>query len=343
MISIIVPVYQTESYIEKCMKSLYNQTCHEFEVILVDDGTKDASIQKAVKILENGAIRYSICAEKDRNGNVINKGLACARNLGIKNASGDWILCIDSDDYIHPKTIEIFSYLIEKNNASLFICEYKNVIEEFSLNNYLEGETADYNIERIDRKELLHKFFARKMRVVIPTILVKKTFLEKYHIEYPMDSRYSEDQIYLWKVFMYSKTAIYIHKVLYFYVHRANSIMTSASLKQIISGYESGRRSFDEFRDIAIKELKDGNIDFNYDAVVARWILGLSHSGAMLLEYDDFCVFLDKMKYKKEIIRLLKHGEMKTVFATMLLLLNKKLYYKVAKRSLKNYCDVDKE
>lgn len=343
MISIIVPVYQTDEYIEKCMKSLCEQTSHEFEVILVNDGTKDLSVEKAESILEKGRISYSVCFAKDEEGNIINKGLACARNLGIDNAMGEWILCIDSDDYIHPRTIEILTNEIKKNTAPLIIYNYKNVVEDFSLEKYLEKDTKNYEVEMISKNQLIRGFFDRKMRVVIPTILVKKEFLEKYHIRYPENSRYSEDQIYLWKVFLCSNTVLYIHKVLYFYVHRANSIMTSASLEQVVCGYESGRVAFEEFRDFASEQFNENNAGINYNKVIARWILGLSHSSAMLLDYNDFCVFLNKMSYKKEIIKLLDYKDLKTILATILLLVNKKIYYKVAKRSLKDYCDVDRE
>lgn len=344
MISVIIPIFQTEKYIEKCIWSLLNQTYKNFELILVNDGTKDLSVEKAEKVLEKSEIDYKIVCEKNENGEIQNKGLACARNLGIKHASKEWILCIDSDDYIHPKTIEIFvSQIKQMEDANVLICDYKNVSESFSLRQYLNKEVNGYTTEKITQEKILRLFFERKMRTVIPSVLVKREFLMKNGIEYPSDSRFSEDQIYLWKVFLCCDFVCYIHKELYFYVHRGNSIMTSSSLHQISLGYISGMRAFEEFKMFAENKINNLNTTITYESIVARWILGLTHSTAMLLEYKEYCSFLNLIQYKSRVRHLLYDKDLKTCVATMLLLCNKKLYYKISRRSLRNYCDTEKE
>ena len=102
MISIIIPMYNSEKYIEKCIESILNNLYKNFEIIVVDDGSTDDSI-KIVKKYTNIKLLYSNHA-----------GPGSARNVGIENASGDFIFFLDSDDTINPNTLKILKNNIKK-------------------------------------------------------------------------------------------------------------------------------------------------------------------------------------------------------------------------------------
>jgi len=110
-ISIIVPVYNVEQYLSRCIESILNQTFQDFELIMIDDGSTDDS--------------PSICdkyQKKDKRISVIhqkNAGQAAARNTGVKVASCEWIHFVDSDDFIHPQMLEYLWHAVEKNDAAL--------------------------------------------------------------------------------------------------------------------------------------------------------------------------------------------------------------------------------
>ena len=114
MISVIVPVYNVEQYLNQCVDSIVKQTYQELEIILIDDGSTDAS--------------GSLCdkwGKKDSRISVIhqsNHGLCAARNVGLNHARGEYITFIDSDDYIHPKMYELLLRAIQKNNADIAAC-----------------------------------------------------------------------------------------------------------------------------------------------------------------------------------------------------------------------------
>ena len=112
--SIIIPVYNVEDYIKKCLDSVFNQTYTNYEVIVVNDGTKDNSM----KIVKNYDVRII---------NQENQGLSMARNNGVKKAKGEYILFLDSDDYLEENTLQ----------------EIENVLD------YLEVECDDYVIDKI--------------------------------------------------------------------------------------------------------------------------------------------------------------------------------------------------
>lgn len=113
-ISIIVPVYNTEKYLSKCLNSLIKQTYKDIEIIVVNDGSKDKSLEIAKKF-----------AKQDNRIKVFNKengGLSSARNFGIEKASGEYIGFVDSDDYIKENMFEILYNMIKEANAKIAIC-----------------------------------------------------------------------------------------------------------------------------------------------------------------------------------------------------------------------------
>ena len=123
LISVIVPVYNTEKYIEKCVMSILNQTYKNLEIILIDDGSTDNSPQICDSL-----------AEKDNRITVIhqpNGGVSSARNIGLDNTHGDYITFVDSDDYIAPNMIEFLSENIGDTNIAM--CGYTSVDENGNL------------------------------------------------------------------------------------------------------------------------------------------------------------------------------------------------------------------
>ncbi len=122
LVSIIIPVYNVESYIKKCLESVINQTYKNLEIICVNDGSPDKSEEIIASFMKNDTRIHLINQE--------NQGLSGARNTGIKNATGEYIMFLDGDDWIDEKTVETAVNEIEKENAQLvmwnYIREYPN-------------------------------------------------------------------------------------------------------------------------------------------------------------------------------------------------------------------------
>ena len=123
IITIIVPVYNVEKYLERCTQSLVNQTYQNIEIILVDDCSTDSSPEICDRLAQTDNRIKVIHKEK-------NEGLGFARNTGIENASGDYILFIDSDDYFDLNTCEITKAKLEESGAD--ICCFFNVCSNWS-------------------------------------------------------------------------------------------------------------------------------------------------------------------------------------------------------------------
>ena len=119
-ISIIVPIYNAEKYIEKCLDSLINQTKKELEIILINDGSKDKT-EEIIKKYKDDRIRYF----KNKN-----QGIGKTRNFGIEKATGEYLMFIDSDDFLAKEACEFLYEKAKKENSDLVICDFYKIYED---------------------------------------------------------------------------------------------------------------------------------------------------------------------------------------------------------------------
>lgn len=134
-ISVIIPVYNSEKYIEGCIKSLENQTYCDFDVIFVDDGSTDSS----------NTIILSAC-RRNQNFRMIKntgKGVSSARNYGINNADGQFITFIDSDDWVSPVFLETMMNLQEENDAQYVAVAYSSNESEIDIENVVDHDRSE--------------------------------------------------------------------------------------------------------------------------------------------------------------------------------------------------------
>ena len=164
-ISIIVPIYNVEQYLDKCIESLVNQTYKNLEIILIDDGSKDNSR----KIVNSWTAKDNrIKSIHKKNG-----GLSDARNAGMKIATGDYIGFVDSDDWINYKMYEVLINNLEKYNADISACAINKIDEKYFID---EKQVLNENICMFTAEEALEN--------LIDEGILKQTLLNKlYKIE----------------------------------------------------------------------------------------------------------------------------------------------------------------
>lgn len=131
LVSVIVPVYNTQDYLERCLTSLVHQTYKNFEIILIDDGSTDSSAE----ICDKWSDIYSFI----KVYHYPNKGIAESRNRGIKQSVGDYITFVDSDDFLESNYIELLMDLLKKNNADISVCGYKNVYSDGRVKSFFQS------------------------------------------------------------------------------------------------------------------------------------------------------------------------------------------------------------
>lgn len=158
LVSIIVPVYNCEKYVEKCILSLVNQSYINIEIIIINDGSTDSSAKLINKLVGANDNAFLI--------NQKNKGVSEARNLGVKSSKGKYITFVDGDDYLEEHYIENFVKQAEKYNAQLCVCGYTLVDEAGKILNIVSPTeyTKDSHEEYIYRiLAVLSRFYAREL------------------------------------------------------------------------------------------------------------------------------------------------------------------------------------
>lgn len=216
LISIIVPVYNVGTYLDRCMDSILGQTYQNLEIILVDDGSTDSS-----------PVRCDAYAEIDSRVKVIHKqngGLSDARNAGLKVATGSYIGYVDSDDWIEPDMYERMYRACVEHQAEVAVCryfsEYKDRTESAG-----SGKTVP-----LSRDELLKIYISGHEEYVIYNSVWSKLFQRELvkNLVFPK-GRNSEDIMYTTRAFCDLTRAVYLDTSLYHYVlDREGSIMNAA-------------------------------------------------------------------------------------------------------------------
>ena len=246
-VSVIVPIYNVEKYLEKCINSLLSQTLEDIQIILVNDGSKDNSGNIAKEYEKNNKDRV-IYVEKE------NGGLSDARNYGLKYATGDFIAFLDSDDYIEKNAYEeMYNKAIEENADYVecdFIWEFPNKIR------------VDKQYPYKNKKEMLSF-----VRVVAWNKLIKRQLITDNNLEFPKGLRY-EDVEFTYKLIPFINKFAYVDKPFIHYVQREGSIANVQNertaeiftvLDNVIEFYKKNN-IYEEYRD---------ELEYNY----ARYLL----------------------------------------------------------------------
>lgn len=266
LLSIVVPVYKVEKYLSKCIDSILFQSYHDFELILVDDGSPDNSPQ--------------ICDEymgRDTRIKVIhkeNEGVGVARNAGIGKASGQWILFIDSDDYIDQ------GYLMRgveeiNNNENLDAVIFPNSKdneesgEKVVIDNILESENL------IDSKQLFHSTELFEWSSCIYSKFYKRQMLEYHSIRFANTPVY-EDVLFNMSYFMYARQILYIDTCYYHYMIYPSVPSLTRSIKKpkdIMVTAKTFLSLFKELEKCNILSLYDKNLMQERFFRVASWYI----------------------------------------------------------------------
>ena len=213
-LSIIVPVYGVEKYIDKCLNSLVKQSLKEIEIIVVNDGTKDNS----QKIIDKYVKEYP---DKIKSYIKENGGQGSARNYGLKKATGEYIGYVDSDDFVEKDMYKKLYNKAKKNNYDIVVCGNYNVSEDYQ-NKNIDAFINNYNTD-------LENIFFGKMAVW--NKIYKRDILIKNKLEFKEKVWY-EDLAFTLKAIMNSNTFAFIDEPLYDYLIREGSTMNNSNVQR---------------------------------------------------------------------------------------------------------------
>lgn len=225
-VSVIIPVYGVEKYIEKCARSLFEQTLEDIEFIFVDDCTPD----KSVEILNNVISSYpNRSAQVKIVKHETNKGLPFARKTGLSYATGDYIIHCDSDDWVEPQMYEALYNKAIDENADIVWCDYYRASETSNI------ATPQRTLE--NKEDHIKEILRNKVLASTCNSLVKRD-LYNHNIEF---SKYNmlEDFVLMTQLYYLSNKIAYINKPLYYYRINLTSICKSFSETKVLSNFQN--------------------------------------------------------------------------------------------------------
>lgn len=282
-ISVIVPVYKAEQYLDRCVKSILEQTYPDFELILVDDGSPDGS-----------PILCDKWAEKDSRVHVIHKkngGASSARNAGLAIAKGKWVFFSDSDDWIDNKALETLYRMVNEYGVSMAIGRIQ-VVEE----NIDRNAALNENIYMLSRENLLDRFFRVNGEPDTHSVcatLIRRDILEDYHF---IEGKMNEDVEACCYLARKCEGAVYTSKPVYFYFKNVEGVTNS--------GFSKKKLDLLDVWDIVQKQVEQFTPGYSYACEInckrARFTLLTQMSLNGYDHHDPFMVET-KRKLKREV------------------------------------------
>ena len=252
LFSIIIPVYNVENYLERCLDSVICQKYHNFEVILVNDGSMD----KSAKICD-------AFAKKDNRIRVIhqeNCGVSMARNVGISLAKGDYLMFLDSDDYLSKDALECLSYFAD------------NMVDVIIGEGIAEGGKHelkhDIDISVSDGKSFLKKAIAENaMPMVVWLYIYNRRFLKENQLKF-IPNILHEDEEFTPRVFLCAKKVVNTRICFYHYVVHEGSITTATDMRKNISDFyticKKLYRVYEQVEDVELREMLIDSLAVKY-------------------------------------------------------------------------------
>lgn len=314
-VSVIVPVFNASEYIGRTLDSIISQDFEGFEIIVVDDGSSDDSLEKIENALEGVEIPHEIIHQE-------NSGVSVARNAGIEASKGDYLVFIDADDYVSENHLS--SLYNGKTDFSLTLYAKKDGDKLTNLDTYSQSEISTHDfIEMELNMQITFNFFQ---------LMYKSSIIKDNDIRFTPGTVYGEDTEFAHKALNYGDSISINNSVTYFYVQHAQSAVKTT-----------------QFRRFDIVEIFEGIAEFYRqnnkgefaDLIITSRIPRAIFANMNFFFYSgyDFDEVLAKMKELDLLEKLSKfEGDGKFKMKIRLFLLNPKLYYKMW-RKLKNSID----
>ena len=314
LFSLIVPFYNVEKYILKCLESIESQDCRDFEVILVDDGSLDSTSEIVNIFIDDKQEQYKVIKQK-------NSGLSGARNTGLKYAAGQYVIFIDSDDWIDSNYLSTIKTIIEKCSPDIIRCKW-----------YEDSETQKIASDISDSSKTIDKI--KTFENIISDNYGAQVWKNAYKaslwqgVEFPVGMLY-EDLYTTHIVFDLAQTVYFCNQAFYHYMIRSGSISTSAKFgraKGIYYGFKSryeflcNHNEYSHLKSTLIKKVLNNLVQYIHECVKFNTEINAAKS-----ECKSFLV-----EAKKENFKILKSAKME-----ILLFLKMSVVYKIAYKLLR--------
>ncbi len=260
MVTIIVPVYNAEKYIERCIKSVLSQSCSSFELIIVNDGSTDSTD----KICKNICSPHANCYILEQP----NMGVSAARNYGISRATGKWIAFLDSDDFLEPDFVETLEKYSSTDNADFMLFNYSVIGRDIMHNNIRSwGGVYQDNHLLIDGVINSNSNIFSKTSLRSPWAKAYRTkIIHENNLHFEKDVTIGEDMLFNLAYYFLIRNFIYVDRVVYNYQYSDDSFsrrFNSNLIETDIAFHKNMNQILDKYRLVKQYENQTGKFIVN--------------------------------------------------------------------------------
>lgn len=315
MVSLIVPIYNSQDTIKNCVQSIRSQTCEDLEIILVNDGSTDDSLKICQEL-----------SEEDSRIKVIdrpNGGVSAARNSGLDAASGEYICFVDSDDLIMPDYVKKLSSMIVENCADLAIC---------GMNNNEPKDVVPAETRVFSSEQLLNLMAEGKITSGIWSIMVPKKLLNENSLRFAEGYKYSEDLHLLWRIVHYCKKIAYTSEKYYIYVDIAGSAMAKFNENR-----SDSIKLFENLKGFFLNNRSEFAEKFSR-LVVSKSYWSFAWQAAVKLPARQYKKLCREYKIKKRFKDLISHPSKKVAFSSAMGIISLSIFRVLAITFGKSHC-----
>ena len=312
-LSVIIPVYNTEKYIEKCLNSIANQTMKDLEIIIVNDGSNDKSediIKQWIECNKNIDAKYF----KKENG-----GLSDARNFGVKKATGKYISFVDSDDYLEE---DLYKSLEKYMDQEIDLIKLK--MTTFTPNGKIIEKLDGPIFDKVAGEEAFEKLCTQDKFLEVACIyLYRKEFFEKEKFEYEVGTYHEDFGLTPW-IMINAKSVVSTREFGYCYLQRENSITTDKNEEK------EKQKSYDVLKhyDNAIKNIEKAKVSTKTKKLWKRYYTNSLLLKAATLKGKTQSEFIKEIQ-KRKVYKNIKAENLKQLIKKILVATNIKTYLKM--------------
>ena len=263
ILSIIIPMYNVEKYIETCIESLINQDFDNYEIIIIDNGSSDKSYEICKSYLSKNKNIKLISQESGEPGK--------ARNIGLNNATGKYIGFVDSDDYIYPHMFKKMIDIAERDMADIVICDFDKYYEDenkfVTVKNSLK-ENVIYN-----KEEILEYYFTRELEAFAWNKIYKRELFSNIRFD---EGIFYEDIYPTYRLIQKAKAIVKVDEPLYIYRQRKNNITSSYSdkkrtdLDSVVLRVSNDYRNSENFNDRLLEAFNISYMNLSLDLFIKK-------------------------------------------------------------------------
>ena len=309
-VSIIIPVYNGEKFIPRMIECLKGQDFEQFEVIFVNDGSKDQT--KDVLEKQNGSdlpFIYKVFHQE-------NAGVSAARNKGLENAQGKYVCFIDVDDIIASDYLTVLYNAAIETETRIAVAHITRCVGDLDAKEIMDAHCWT-------SFEFLRRFLYQGIKYSLCACIFARECFEEHNIKFPVGYRYSEDVYVMWQLFAYEVTIAEIERRLYFYYDNPHSAMNTGIDIRRLDAVKLMQK-LESFMSVITPEFA---VEFKR-YVVARhhWSI-LWQAATRIASFDDFKEYCEHFKMREELKKMIRYPEIRVSLSSLVYVISPRMYY----------------